>query len=112
MTLIEIMLVVVIMALITTAVGMGVMHAKGQADVNLARTGVRTVASAVEAYMIEHRGKCPTLAQLVESGTLKRGTEPRDPWGNEYRIECEDSDVNVLSPGKDPDEPSDDISVF
>lgn len=114
MTLIEIMIVVVIMAMIAGAAGLGVMNAKKTVDLDLARTTARSIASACEAYLMSTRGaECPTVTELSEAHVLKRGTDPNDPWGNAYAIECDGVEINVRSAG--PDEAmdtKDDIALF
>ena len=108
MTLIEIMIVVVIMAMIAAAAGIGVMNAKKGVDIDTARTGVRSLASAAEAYMLQHRGACPSMAELEESKLLRRGSSIEDPWGIEYLLGCEDEGVAVRSAGPDREMNTDD----
>jgi len=114
MTLIEIMIVVVIMAMIAGAAGFGVVNAKKKVDIDLARTTAQNIAAASQGYMLSTRGaECPTVQLLHEEHVLKRGTDPNDPWGNPYQIECDEHDINVRSAGPDEEPGSaDDIALF
>ena len=112
MTLIEIMIVVVIMGMMAAAAGMGVMSAKKEADLNLARSDIRALASVVEAFQLLRANECPTIAQLRESDLLKRGSATKDPWGQEYLITCDDSEPDVRSWGPDRAEnTTDDVTM-
>jgi general secretion pathway protein G len=91
MTLIEIMVVIVIMALIATAVGVNVVGQRKEADVHKAKADVANIASqGVDAYRVM-RGRYPSteegLQVLVQEGFLKPNSETgklMDPWNREY----------------------------
>lgn len=91
MTLIEIMVVIVIMALIATAVGVNVIGQQKEANVRKAKTDVANIASqGVDAYKVM-RGRYPTTEEglqiLVQEGFLKPNSEGGkllDPWKQEY----------------------------
>ena len=101
MTLIEIMIVVVIMAMIAAAAGFGVMKAKATMDLDMAKSGVHRLGSVAEAFMLENRGSCPSMEDLKSGRYLSRGGSTEDPWGVEYELTCEDSEVLVRSAGPD-----------
>jgi general secretion pathway protein G len=91
MTLIEIMVVIVIMALIATAVGVNVIGQQKEANVRKAKTDVANIASqGVDAYKVM-RGRYPSTEEglqiLISEGFLKPNSEEGklvDPWKNEY----------------------------
>jgi len=114
MTLIEIMIVVVIMAMISAGVGFAVLQAKAKADIDMTKTAVRNMGSMAEAYLLQYgAAECPTVEVLREAGILRRGGATDDPWGNSYRIECSEAEVNVRSAGPDGQmENEDDIALF
>jgi len=114
MTLIEIMIVVVIIGMITAAVGVGVVHVKKDSDLKLARTGLRNLANVAETYQVMHgsSSECPTLAQLSEGKLLRAGSSLDDPWGTPYELSCESGEVNVRSAGPDRDRGSPDDLVL
>lgn len=102
MTLIEIMIVVVIMGMVTAAVGIGVMNAKKTSDLKLAQTSLRTLRNVAETYLITRSSsECPTLQQLVSSKAMSAGASTDDPWGKPYELSCETGEVNVRSSGPD-----------
>jgi general secretion pathway protein G len=91
MTLIEIMVVVVIIGLISAAVGVNVIGQQKEAYVRKAKADVANIASqGVDAYKVM-RGRYPSteegLQVLVQEGFLKPNSEGGkllDPWQNEY----------------------------
>ena len=99
MTLIEIMIVVIIMALIATAVGIAVLPARERANRQATLTDVRTVHGAAENYMLEEN-ECPTMENLVGE-YLNRSARTEDAWGNAFQIECSGNEITVRSAGPD-----------
>ena len=101
MTLVEIMIVVVIMALMATAVGVAVIPRLQRARVTQTRTDAMTVTSAAQQYFIENPGEgCPTMEDLA-GGYLSSSTRLKDAWDNDFSIECSGSEVTVHSAGPD-----------
>ncbi|MCA9534912.1 MAG: type II secretion system protein GspG [Myxococcales bacterium] len=101
MTLVEIMIVVVIMALMATAVGVAVIPRLKAARITQTRTDAQTVASAAMQYIIENPGEgCPTIQEL-SGGYLSSSTRLKDAWDNDFAIECSGDEVNVRSAGPD-----------
>lgn len=101
MTLVEIMIVVVIMALMATAVGVAVLPRLKAARVTQTRTDAQTVSSAAMQYLIDNPGEgCPTVDQLA-GGYLSASTRLKDAWDNAFTIECQGDDVIVHSAGPD-----------
>ena len=101
MTLVEIMIEVVIMALMATAVGVAVLPRLKAARVTQTRTDSQTVASAAMQYLIDNPGEgCPTVEQLA-GGYLSASTRLKDAWDNDFTVECSGDDVIVRSAGPD-----------
>ena len=100
MTLIEIMVVLVIMAMVAGAAGYGAMHAMEQARIKATGTDARAIAAAATGYLIE-LGTCPTPQELAETRILAAGSNIEDGWGHPFQIECDDGEPLVLSPGPD-----------
>ena len=95
MTLVEIMIVVVIMALIAGAVGVAVFPQWEKAQRKTAETDVSSIGTAVQLYRTDSPRDCPAV------GDLDLTNEPVDPWGTEYQVECEGSAITVSSAGPD-----------
>jgi hypothetical protein len=56
--------------------------------------------------------ECPTIAKLKKDGILDRDMSELDPWGSEYRIQCEPSGIAVTSSGLDQRwETQDDVTI-
>jgi general secretion pathway protein G len=109
MTLTEIMIVIIIMAMIAAAVGAAVIPKLNQAKVSTARTDAQAVRSAVEGYMMANTtNDCPTIDELLEQGELRRGSRTTDPWNNAFKIECTRDGADVTSAGPDGEWGSDD----
>lgn len=97
MTLIEIMVVVVIMALIATGVAVAVVPQLQKAKVKTTCVRLHDVMSAAELYMLDNTD-CPSMEDLRKE--LKG--DPDDSWGNEMKVEClNDEEVIVVSSGRD-----------
>lgn len=102
MTLVEIMIVVIIMALIATAVGVAVVPKLEGARVEAARTDAMTVAGAASSYiMLNVSAGCPTVQDLIEAGELSRNARSVDPWEQPFEINCEGPEPTVASAGPD-----------
>ena len=100
MTLIEIMIVIIIMAMIATGVSLAVMKQLDKSRIKDARMGACTIRSAVQLYMADHPRKCPSLEDLKD-GYLDSKKRVQDPWNQDYTIECESDDPDVYSAGPD-----------
>ncbi len=102
MTLIEIMIVVIIMALIATAVGVAVLPRLQQAREDTTRSDAQAIRSAVTMYLGENPGGgCPGMEELVEGGYIDRTKRTADAWDNDFAIQCEGDEVIVVSAGAD-----------
>jgi general secretion pathway protein G len=101
MTLIEIMIVVVIMALVTTGVAIAVLPKLQQAKVKSAESAVQTVKSAVTLYIATNNTDCATMPQLLEDKQIDKSTATQDPWNHDFQIECDGTEINVRSAGPD-----------
>lgn len=99
-TLIEVMVVMVILAMISAAAGFAVLKNFEQARLQETKTRARTIQSAVVQYLTEH-SECPDTTELVKSGILERSTDPNDGWGRPYTIECDEATIHVASTGHD-----------
>lgn len=100
MTLIEIMIVILIMAMIATGVSIAVTQRLESARESDARIGACTIGNAVTMYMAEHPRKCPSLEDLKD-GYLDAARGTLDPWDQDYVIDCSSKVPDVYSVGAD-----------
>jgi general secretion pathway protein G len=101
MTLIEIMIVVVIMALLATGVGIAVLPQLEKAKIQDTKAGVQAVRAAVQLYMVTNNAECATIEQLVEDKQLDAKKATKDAWDRDFQIECSGTEVSVTSAGPD-----------
>lgn len=116
-TLIEMMVVLVIIAIVAALIVPNVIGRPDEARVTVARTDVRTIAASLEMYRLDNRAY-PTTSQGLE-GLVTRPAEPPappnwtaggylsqlplDPWGNAYiyRAPGENGPYDLISLGSD-----------
>jgi type II secretory pathway pseudopilin PulG len=103
MTLVEIMIVVIIMALIATGVAFAVVPMLGEARENQTVTDMQVIRQATTVYMIQNNDECPSSVGDLVSGRLLTGAaRTTDAWGSEFAIQCDaGSEPVVVSPGAD-----------
>ena len=102
MTLVEIMIVVIIMALIATAVGVAVLPRLKQARIDSTRTDAQSVRSAATMYISENPGgDCPAMEDLTGGGFIDSSRRTADAWDNDFAVDCDGDDVIVISAGPD-----------
>ena len=102
MTLVEIMIVVIIMALIATAVGVAVLPQLNRARVRQTQADAQAVRSAVLLFLGSEPGAdCPTMEELMESGTIDHARRTTDAWDHPFLVECDGDDILVRSNGPD-----------
>ena len=112
MTLIEIMIVVIIMAMIATGVAVAVIPQFNESRKNAAKSDVAAIRTAVQLYIVQNPGKCPTVEDLKEARVLDPKKRTVDPWENEFVINCNEDEpvVKSLGPnGQDDGDGEDDI---
>ena len=102
MTLVEIMIVVIIMAIIATGVSVAVLPQFEKAKIKSTRTDAQAVRAAVTMYLADNAsGDCPTTEDLVEGSYLDKSKKTVDAWDRDFAIECDGGEVTVTSAGPD-----------
>lgn len=99
--LLEVMIVMVVVGALAAGAGLGVMTARADEELRLARDEVQNLAQIVEAYQLLGGDRCPSVVQLEQSKLLQRRSHAQDPWGTRYEVVCETEAVNVRSLGPD-----------
>lgn len=112
-TLIEVMIVVAIMAMLAGAVAFGVLPKYKESQIKSAETNARTIRTAVQSWQAtNNESSCPSMNDLVASKNIDSASNTKDPWGEEFGLNCPDGEVVVTSGGPDKKRgTSDDISV-
>ena len=100
MTLVEIMIVMVIMALVTAAASFAILPRLKEARIKSTQQDAKKIASAAEMYLAENT-ECPTVEKLVEVKILSSKSRTTDAWDNSYTIECDEDGAIVRSGGPD-----------
>lgn len=116
-TLIEMMIVLVIIAIIASVVVPNVIGRPDEARVTVARTDIRSISSALELYRLDNR-QYPTTRQGLQALVEKSSQAPQpvnwsdsgylaqppiDPWGQPYvyRSPGETGGFDLISYGAD-----------
>jgi hypothetical protein len=82
--------------------GSGVLKARADAELRLARDEVQNLSQIVEAYQrLGDAQICPNVRLLEQSRLLRGSAHARDPWGTHYEVVCQSHAVNVRSLGPD-----------
>ena len=109
MTLIEIMIVVIIMAMIATGVAVAVMPQLEKAKIKQAKSDIGAIRTAVQLFLAENSSKCPSVQDLQDESYLDKGKRSTDPWDRDFIINCPTGDdPDVYSVGPDGQEGSED----
>jgi general secretion pathway protein G len=112
-TLFEVLIVVAILAMVAGGVAVFALPRFKEAQIKTARSGAQTVRQAVLQWQLSNAEEtCPSVSQLVQEKFLDTGSDNKDPWGQEYDIQCTGDDVMVSSGGPDKQKGgADDITV-
>ena len=108
MTLIEIMVVVIIMAMMASGIAVAVMKYLDDAKIKQATSDVDTLRSAVYLYRAQVARDCPDANKLIEEGYLERHNRSKDPWDSDFVVKCENREIDVFSKGPDMEENTED----
>ena len=110
-TLIELMVVIAIIGILTTAIGYGVFAYLKKARIDSCKAQLRNVAQHVTIYMAD--GECPSsLSELAGAGKPLKTNQLKDPWKNDLIFNCpsssEEAEFDLCSRGPDKSEGTDD----
>lgn len=121
MTLVELMIVVVIIAMLVAALGLGVRGKFGKAKEKIAGIAIAEIEGALDLYMVEvgnypnEGGGLEVLREDPGNAVNWNGPylkkDPKDPWGNAYVYRFPSShgtDYDLCSNGADGIEATDD----
>jgi len=101
-SLIEILVAVAILSLLAGVAVPAAMRQYSKSRVDSALLNAQGFRNATNAWKLHtNSDDCPTPTRLIDDRMLDRGASPRDPWGNDFAIECDDGGVTVKSAGPD-----------
>jgi general secretion pathway protein G len=103
-SLVEVMVVLVIIALLTTVVALNVLPAQDKAMVGKAKADIAMIDQGLEMYKLNNLAFPQAgegLQALVTKGVIKK--LPNDPWGRPYRylVPGQHGEVDVYTLGAD-----------
>lgn len=101
MTLVEIMIVIVIMALIGTGVTVALLPQLERASIKTTEDAVQTVRRAMTLYRVENPRDCPDMQDLLDGEYIDASTSTTDAWDMDFELSCEGRDVYATSAGPD-----------
>lgn len=108
MTLVEIMIVIVIMALIGAGAAVALLPQLDKARVEETTRAIQTIGSAVTLYRAENPSGCPSMDDLVEGQFLQENRRVQDAWDVDFEIDCDGRRVTITSAGPDNEFGTDD----
>ena len=101
-TLVEVLIVVAIVAMVAGGVTVFALPRYKEAQVRSAETWARTIRAAIQNWQAaSNETGCPTISQLVQEKHLDPGTSLKDPWGQDFTLNCTEDEIFVSSPGPD-----------
>jgi general secretion pathway protein G len=112
-TLVEVLIVVAIVAMVAGGVTVFALPKYREAQVKSAETWARTIRAAIQNWQAaSNETGCPTISQLVQEKHLDPGTSTKDPWGQEFILNCTEDEIFVSSMGPDKKKATkDDIQI-
>jgi general secretion pathway protein G len=112
-TLVEVLIVVAIVAMVAGGVTVFALPRYKEAQIKSAETWARTIRAAIQNWQAAtNETVCPTISQLVQEKHLDPGTSTKDPWGQDFTLNCTEDEVFVTSVGPDKKKGTkDDIQV-
>lgn len=101
-SLLEILVVLSIVALISSVVAIAVLGHLEKARISSTRDNARTLRSAVATFKMDHAEECPDADGLVSRGVVDTASRTTDAWDRPFSIRCTESgEVVVASGGPD-----------
>jgi general secretion pathway protein G len=112
LTLVELVIVITIIGVLTAAISIGVMQAQKRANLGAAKTACNTVRQATMQWKAVHPGEdCPSVDILRKERDLDTGFNPKDPWGQLFKVNCDNDEITCTSNGPDKKEGTEDDIV-
>lgn len=103
-TLIEILIVLAIIGLIAGGIAVYAVPKFREAQVKSAKTSLISLQTTADAWRASHGNECPTPERLKEEKELSAASDTNDPWGDPYKIQCDEGETVAYSFGPDKKE--------
>src|SRR4051812_27463774 len=100
-SLLEILVVISIIALLSTVVGIAVWRHLAHARIEATRQSALKVRQTVMTYRMDH-DDCPTVEALKQADYIDAASKLTDAWDMPFVVKCDErGDVHVASSGPD-----------
>ncbi len=111
-TLVEILIVLAIVGMIAGGIAVYAVPKFQQAQKDSTRNNLKALHAVAEAWRANHANECPTPQRLKDEKELSVSSDTNDPWGDPYKIQCDDESTTVYSFGPDKKEGTQDDIRF
>jgi len=111
-TLVEILIVLAIVGLIAGGIAVYAVPKFKEAQIKTATTSLKNLQQIAEQWRANHGNDCPTVVRLKEDKELSAASDTNDPWGDPYKIQCDDDATIAYSFGPDKKEGTQDDIRF
>lgn len=101
-SLLEILVVLAIIALLSSVIGIAVYNHLLKARIEATRQSALKIRQTVMVYRMDHADDCPTPESLKQADLIDAASKLTDAWDRPFTVTCgERGDVHVASGGPD-----------
>ena len=101
-SLLEILVVISIIALLSTVIGIAVWRHLAHARIETTRQSALKIRQTVMTYKMDHADDCPTVEALRQGDYIDAASKLTDAWDQPFVVKCDErGDVHVASAGPD-----------
>ncbi len=101
-SLLEILVVIAIIALLSSVIGVAVWGHLVKARIETTRQSALKVRQTVVLYRMDRGGECPTVDELKKAELIDSAAKSNDAWDQPFLVTCgENGEVHVASAGPD-----------
>jgi prepilin-type N-terminal cleavage/methylation domain-containing protein len=101
-SLLEILVVISIIALLSTVIGIAVWRHLAHARIETTRQSALKIRQTAISYKMDHSDDCPTVETLRQADYIDAASKLTDAWDQAFLVKCDDrGEVHVSSNGPD-----------
>lgn len=101
-SLLEILVVLAIIALLSSVIGVAVYNHLLKARIEATRQSALKIRQTVVLYKMHHADECPTVDGLRQADEIDAASKPTDAWDQPFVVKCGDhGEIHVASAGPD-----------